>query len=290
MSRLALVVLCLTAGCGSAAETIEADDEASIEVVERTEAAEPGMEPLPSADSSGDDDGEVLEVGPPIPAPIIGPPPESRARWSTPHGELDVVVVGDGSLGVVLLHGYGALPEDMLPIARGFAASTPTAFVVPTSPRIWRPGGDGRAWFERAALDANAQIERARDEVEALIEHLRADGHEHVVIAGFSQGASLSIEVALHAGETGISLAGLVALSARSLPRYRHRWAALSGLPMLLSHGRVDPVIPFFSGARIAAEAEAAGAALTFVPFDGAHEIPLTLRAEIRTFLSALAH
>lgn len=285
--RAACLIVLLALGCGSAAETLEADEEASIEeVVERTAELEPA--PAPSSGSDDDDD-EAVEAEAPTPI-IETPPTESRARWSTPHGDLDVVVLGEGPLGVVLLHGYGALPEDMVPIARGLAAGTPSTFVVPTSPRIWRPGGDGRAWFERAAADASVQIERARDEVEALLERLRADGHERVVIAGFSQGASLSIEVALHAGEAHIPLAGLVALSGRSLPRYRHRWAALSGLPMLLSHGRVDPVIPFFSGARIAAQAQEAGAALTFVPFDGAHAIPLSLRAEVRAFLTALAH
>jgi len=276
---LALLLLGSVCGCGSAAETLEAaDDEASTET------------PVIFAGSPGEDDDEAVEVEPPpSPEPVVETPPvESRARWSTPHGELDVVVLGQGPIGVVLLHGYGALPDDMVPIARGLGSSTPTTFVVPTSPRIWRPGGDGRAWFERAAPDASAQIERARDEVEALLEHLRAEGHERVVIAGFSQGASLSIEVALHEGELGTPLTALIALSGRNLPRFRRRWAALNGLPMLLSHGRVDPVIPFFSGARIAAQAQEAGAELTFIPFDGAHELPLPLRAEVRAFLATL--
>ncbi len=275
MRTPALIALIALIGCGSAEEV------PLVAEAPEHERPSPTIEPGGEAPGAPDD---LVRAEAPATSPV-----EARDRWRTPHGELDVVVLGDGPLGVVLLHGYGAPPEDMVPLARELAPRTPSTIVVPTSPRTWRPGGEGRAWFERTATDASGQIERARDEVEALLARLRDEGHDRVVVAGFSQGASLSIEVALHAGEAGLPLAGVIALSGRDLPRYRGRWSALRGLPMLSSHGRGDPVIPFSSGTRIAAQAEEAGALARFVAFDGAHAMPPEVREQIATFLRSLA-
>ncbi len=221
-------------------------------------------------------------------APARAPLVETRGRWAVPTGEIDVVSVGAGSVGMVLLHGYGAEPEDMLPLARELASELPLTIAVPTAPRTWRFGGRGRAWFERgdgAELDRDVEI--ARGEIEAIVERLGEDGHPRVIVAGFSQGASLSLEVALHAAERGAPVAALVVLSGRNFSRYRGRWSALSNLPVFVSHGRADEVIPFASGEAIAETAETGGALTTFLPFEGGHAIPPEVRLALSTFLSS---
>ena len=226
-------------------------------------------------------------------APARAPLVETRGRWAVPTGEIDVVSVGMssvgmGSVGMVLLHGYGAEPEDMLPLARELASELPLTVAVPTAPRALRFGGRGRAWFERGdGPELDRDVEIARGEIEAVVERLSGDGHPQVIVAGFSQGASLSLEVALHAAERGAPVAALVVLSGRNFSRYRGRWSALSNLPVFVSHGRADEVIPFASGEAIAEAAEAAGARTTFLPFEGGHAIPPEVRQALTAFLSS---
>lgn len=220
----------------------------------------------------------------------VAPPPlvETRARWAVPTGEIDVVSVGAGARGMVLLHGYGAEPEDMVPLARELAAELPLTIAVPTAPRAWRFGGRGRAWFERSeGAEFERDVEVARGEIEAILARMIDDGHPRVLVAGFSQGASLSVEVALHAAERGAPVDALVVLSGRNFSRYRGRWPALAHLPVFVSHGRADDVIPFASGASLAEAAEAGGALTTFVPFEAGHAIPPEVRLALSAFLSS---
>lgn len=257
-------------------------------------AAAPEPAPSPAREPAT---APVVEAPPePTPAPTAPrpvearpAPVETRASWPTPGGAIDVVLLGEGALGVIVLHGHGATPEDMVPFARELASAVPVRIAVPTSPRTWRFGGEGRAWFERGASDTNAQVERARGEVDAIRAGLVLEGHPHVVVVGFSQGASLAIETALEAGARDAPFRALVALSARDLSRFRRRFDALQGLDVFVSHGRADRLIPFVNGERIAARAEEAGARVTFVSFAGDHEIPIEVRDALVAFLVALS-
>ena len=53
----------------------------------------------------------------------------------------------------------------------------------------------------------------------------------------------------------------------------------------LLSHGRQDPVVPFAGGTRAKELLEKHGFAVTWRPFDGGHEIPPPLLADVERFL-----
>jgi phospholipase/carboxylesterase len=56
-------------------------------------------------------------------------------------------------------------------------------------------------------------------------------------------------------------------------------------MPMFVSHGTRDPILPFEGGQDIAARAEAAGARVVFVPFDGGHSIPPEVVEQAVSFL-----
>lgn len=199
---------------------------------------------------------------------------------------LETTLVGRGARPMLLLHGYGADGADMVPLARLLAARADLTVAVPAAPRTWRHGAPGRAWFERTDADANEQIERAAIEVEAVLAALASERPGAPILAGFSQGAQLAIELALRRAEPA---AGLVVLSGRALPRFRGRWGAVSGAPVLVTHGRADPLIPFRDGERMARDAEAAGARVTFVPFEGGHALPVEVETALFDFLERLA-
>src|SRR5512144_2044772 len=78
-------------------------------------------------------------------------------------GPLDAVIAGEPSASgdapvVVLLHGFGASGEDLVPLARYFDAPEGTSWVFPAAPlELGGLYGDARAWwlidFERLERD-----------------------------------------------------------------------------------------------------------------------------------------
>lgn len=223
-------------------------------------------------------------------------------------GGLNVARVTDmgedepGGSAVVVLHGWGAPGDDLVPLAEALARPG-VRFFVPAAP-LPEMGG-GRAWWH---LDPNVRpphastdrptpgfrptpaVVAARAAVQGLIATV-VDRHapKTVAVVGFSQGAMLSIDVAL-GGAPGVdrvvamsgvlltdSVSALTAPHPTSKPRF------------LLSHGRRDPVVAFSSGERAKELLEKHGFAVTWRPFDGGHEIPPPVLADVDRFLFSSA-
>jgi phospholipase/carboxylesterase len=247
------------------------------------------------------------------PAPIVNArvtPPmavAADAGAAAAWGGLQVVRVSGmrdderGGTAVVVLHGWGAPGDDLVPLARELQRPG-VRFFVPAAP-LPEMGG-GRAWWHldprtrppHASTDEVAPgfrptpaVLAAREAVQGLVATIvERHAPEAIALVGFSQGAMLSIDVALAGAPlvdrvvamSGVllvdSVPGLVA-SRPSSPRPR----------FLLSHGRQDPVVPFASGDRARALLEKRGFAVTWRPFDGGHEIPGPVVADVARFLFA---
>src|SRR6185295_9267806 len=105
-------------------------------------------------------------------------------------------------------------------------------------------------------------------------------------LAGFSQGAMLSLDVALAAAPPVDRVAALSGvLLADSLPALK---TAQPRKPLVyVSHGREDPMLAFRGGERAKEILERHGFQVTFHPFEGGHEIPPEIVDELRGFLLA---
>ena len=105
-----------------------------------------------------------------------------------------------------------------------------------------------------------------------------------VSLVGFSQGAMLSIDVALAGApaiERVVAMSGVLLVD--SVPALI---APVGGKPrFLLTHGRQDPVVPFASGAAARELLEAHGFPVTWRPFEGGHQIPGPLLGDLERFL-----
>jgi phospholipase/carboxylesterase len=193
---------------------------------------------------------------------------------------------------VVLLHGFGAPGDDLVPLAQYLDA--PARFVFPAAPlRLGGPYGDGRAWWpldlerlerelrtgairdRRAELpeglpEARAQLARFLD---ALPTQLPGAADAPLVLGGFSQGSMLALDVALHREPPP---AGMILMSSTLLaePVWAPRMARLADVPIALSHGRHDPLLPFAIAELLRDQLHAAGARLRWLAFPGGHEIP----------------
>jgi phospholipase/carboxylesterase len=215
---------------------------------------------------------------------------ETEVVTSMPGGEA-------GGRAVVVLHGWGAAGDDMVPVARALLAPH-TRYFVPAAPLPHAAGG--RAWWplERADRPVLATGDEpagvpelppealaARAAVKALLEEIRARVRpERLSVVGFSQGGMLALEAAL-AGDPPVDRVAVLsgALLARSIPRLR----ALERKPaVFVSHGRSDPVLPFAAGERIRSLLVEAGFAVTWRPFAGGHTIPAELLGDLAAFLA----
>jgi len=216
---------------------------------------------------------------------------------------LDVVLGGGpdregGGTGpmVVLLHGYGAPGEDLVPLARQLAVPPGVRFAFPAAPRVLEmglPNGDaGRAWwpidmvelqqavmhndFETLTSRVPVGLGEARAEINDLLDALEKDhgaARDKLVLGGFSQGAMLATDVALRAERPPAGLAilsGSLIAKAEWIPLM----SARASLPVLQSHGRNDPVLSFQIAEMLRQELTTAGLAVEFVTFNGGHGIP----------------
>ncbi len=186
-----------------------------------------------------------------------------------PHGALHVVTRGQGQHAVLLMHGYGARGDDLVPLGERLASRLDARFVMPAAPFVWPHGPPGRMWFERGGNQAQS-VESGRA-IDGVFDSLRSEGVSRIVLAGFSQGAMMSLERGLRSERRP---AALILFSGAAPRELGHDGSALRGMPMFISHGTRDPILPFDGGRDIARRAEAAGAHVVFVSFDGGHEIP----------------
>ncbi len=211
---------------------------------------------------------------------------------------------------VVLLHGFGAPGDDLVPLADELDAPAGTRFLFPQAPTLLPPelgGGEGRAWWmidvmrlSMALMLGNARdltrevpegLAAARSEVEGMLDALvREHGveRERLVLGGFSQGAMLACDVALRTHEP---LAGLVLMSGTFLAEdeWRPLMPARAGLAVLQSHGTSDPLLPFEVATRLRDALTEAGLAVDFVSFAGGHGIAPSVMERLGELLRSLA-
>ena len=211
---------------------------------------------------------------------------------------------GDGPV-VILLHGYGAPGDDLVPLADVLPRPGGARWIFPEGPLSLNTGfGDSRAWWliDMARLEADRQAGRIRDlssEVpdglpqarqaletflSALPRALPVD-FRRAVIGGFSQGAMLTCDLVMR---TALPFAGLIQLSGSLLAQ--HEWrpsiAKRTGLPVFVSHGTQDPILPFVMAERLRDALIAAGLAVQWHPFRGGHEIPEPVLTRLQGFLT----
>jgi phospholipase/carboxylesterase len=217
-------------------------------------------------------------------------------------GPLRVASLGRGDGPAILLcHGFGAPGDDLVPLARAIDAGPGVRWFFPEAPLAL--GWGGKAWWEidldriqvlalrgqRRVLAGETPpgLGEARQALEATIAELeRSFGvrRDALVIGGFSQGAMLATELALHADRP---FAGLAVLSGNLLSEDRWTEAARSAGPSvhaLLTHGKNDPLLPFEGAEALRDLLIDAGADVDWLAHPGQHEIPAPVLARLGTF------
>lgn len=208
---------------------------------------------------------------------------------------------------VVLLHGFGAPGTDLVPLAGHLKVPPGTRFVFPEAPLgLGAAFGHGRAWWmiDMVALQtAMAQgsfrdmaeqvpdgLAESRQMLAELLDAVEKElGATKLALGGFSQGSMLTTDYTLRSDR---KIEALVAWSGTVIARAEWEKAApgRKDLPVFMSHGRMDPVLPYSGAERLRDLLTKSGLQVGFTGFDGVHEIPLpALEGASQLLLKTLA-
>jgi phospholipase/carboxylesterase len=170
---------------------------------------------------------------------------DPQAERRDPHASTPVVqagaTLGDAGGVLVLLHGRGSSPEDMLGLAKELDCQQ-IAYLAPQAA--------GGIWYPNrflAPLESNEPwLSSALGKIDRLLGKLSEDGFSpsQVALLGFSQGACLALEYAArHARRFG----AVIGLSGGLIGPPGTAWdfpGSLQGAPVFLGCSDVDPHIP----------------------------------------------
>jgi phospholipase/carboxylesterase len=170
---------------------------------------------------------------------------------------------------LVLLHGFGANEQDLLPMAARLDPRLAVASI--RGPYQIRPGS--YSWMNGNTAD---ELDNARrmvlECIDQIADSMGAD-RSGVYLAGFSQGAMLTLAIALTEPE---KIAGAAVLSGRLAAAVRGNHAAperLRGFPILVTHGTDDQQIPVRSARDIRQALKPMGVAVDYHEFESGHYI-----------------
>jgi phospholipase/carboxylesterase len=216
-----------------------------------------------------------------------------------------IVHGGEGPPTLVLLHGYGSSAEEWAPFTKTIQWPSRGRFVFPQGPEVLSGSSASvarRAWWPldlRSNIPAGqslpdlsstrpAGLRIAADRVEDLLRSLTRTSGAPVVLGGFSQGAMVASEVAFR---SDVPLTGLVLLSGTAVDEasWRAGYKRRRGLPVFIAHGRRDGTLPIAISDRMRQDLQAAGLDVTWLSFDGGHDIPAEAVIALNTFLRRFA-
>jgi phospholipase/carboxylesterase len=213
---------------------------------------------------------------------------------------IEIETAPNPSAAVIWLHGLGADGNDFVPIISQLNLSECPAirFVFPSAPSMAVTVNGGYvmpAWYDITERDINARedlagIHKSAAAISQLIEREASRGiaYEKIILAGFSQGCAMSLQVGLRFPHR---LAGIMALSgylplANSLALERSE--ANGKTPILMAHGVWDAVITLERAEASADILEKLGYQVDWNTYPMEHSLHPDELVDISRFLSAV--
>ncbi len=181
---------------------------------------------------------------------------------------------------LVLLHGWGANAQDVAGLIEAInMISIPFRGLLPDAPFDHPMVPGGKQWYgfppnydfrSPHNFAAQADLLQSSQQLKAWMESLPGKTGiplERTIMGGFSQGGAMTLEVGPQ-----IPLAAMLILSG-----YSHAPIGpfISPRPVLVIHGRQDPVVPVEKALDTKHQLAQQGIAVTYQEFDMGHEVSL---------------
>ena len=198
---------------------------------------------------------------------------------------------------VIVLHGLGADGNDFVPIAQelDLAAVGPVRFVFPHAPVIPVTINNGyrmRAWYDILGMDLvlredEAGLRLSLGAVEELLarEKKRGIPAGRIVLAGFSQGAAMSLLTGLRHKERLAGIAGLSGYLPLAQSTATERSDANALTPIFMGHGQHDNVVDIERGKTSREVLRALGYEVQWHEYPMAHSVCMEEVADLNRWL-----
>ncbi len=201
---------------------------------------------------------------------------------------------GSGPPTIVLLHGYGSNANDWSQFEPHWQFPGDPKRVYLQAP-LRGPISGGRGWWwlhleryvpaDGGLPDLSTSSPGGITVAANLVCEALQNVKRPLILGGFSQGAMVSAEIAFQ--RTDQDLDALILLSGTTVKaaRWAEHFAARRRMPIFIAHGRRDPVLSFDIMDRFQQRLKAFGMDVTWYPFDGGHEIPPDVIAQVNAFV-----
>jgi len=149
--------------------------------------------------------------------------------------------LGQSPVVVIMIHGRGAGPENILELASALAQPDVTYLAPAAANNTWYPNS-----FMSDIARNEPYLSSALSVVKSLVSQVEASGirRDRIVILGFSQGACLTTEFAIR---NASPFGGFVAFSGGAIGPPGTKWdetGRFDGTPIFFGCSNVDPHIP----------------------------------------------
>jgi phospholipase/carboxylesterase len=199
---------------------------------------------------------------------------------------------GEPAGALVLNHGRGADENDLFGLIDELDPERRLLGVTTGAPLTNVPPG-GRHWYlvPRVGHPDPATFASSYEALTGFVDGLLAErgiDWSRTVVGGFSMGAVMSYAVGLGPGRPSpaaiLAFSGFVPTVEGWQPSLDDR----AGLPVLIHHGRNDPVIPVEFGRRASELLSAGGLAVDYIESDAGHWLPPEAVAPARELVGRL--
>tara|TARA_Y100001968_G_scaffold143320_1_gene130942 strand:+ start:1102 stop:1707 length:606 start_codon:yes stop_codon:yes gene_type:complete len=194
--------------------------------------------------------------------------------------ELVCLNTTDASHRLILLHGWGADAEDLMPIGEKLKLHLQKKVeIISLRAPYSHPQGIGRQWYPLFPADWSL----VPFEIEKLKLRIRNVASQNIplektAILGFSQGGAMAL-----ASGSELAMAGLICCSSYPHPNWS---PPLIMPPIFLTHGSHDEVVPPLAIDKIKEILKNNKSDLDIELFEGGHEIPEPLFNKFQLFLN----
>ena len=168
------------------------------------------------------------------------------------HHEYVSIGSHNSSHRIILLHGWGADADDLIPVGKSIIHNSGLEFeLISLSAPSLRSHDMGRKWYSLFPPDWN----EAEVAVDKLLDTLMAFNKTKItlkktILFGFSQGGAMAIDAGLR-----LDLGLVISCSGYLHPK----WEPIKNNPVLLSHGSQDDVVPVNASREISTRLENEG-------------------------------
>jgi phospholipase/carboxylesterase len=188
---------------------------------------------------------------------------------------------------VILIHGRGADANDLADLAPLLDPPSGARFVFPNAPKAFEtyPGmAFGWTWFDGWPPEQSS-VAASRAKLLTFLEELTARyPTSALIIAGFSQGAMMSLDVGLRR-----EVAGIVAMSGGLYELDLPDLAKAAKVPILIAHGTADDVVLVNYARRARALLENAGFDVDYHEYPMSHQVASEEIEVVKRFIASRA-